>query len=326
MNPTTIARILDAFHNSSKVLITAHREPDGDSICSQLVVREYLRGLGKECVLYNHGSIPARYRFVAGVDDICTDISSYSFDPDLVVVLEATSLDRTGDVESVIEDGVRIVNIDHHGGNTLYGEINLVDEKASSVGEMIYKILKSDGFVFERSSAENIYIAILTDTGRFHFSSTTPDALRIAAELIESGVNVRRVTDNVYFSKSESQLKTIGEVIQSAEVHLDNKLCALTLTRKLLDRRGMAFSDFEGIVDYSLQINGVEVGVLFRDMSDEVTKVSIRSRNDLDVAEVARRLGGGGHANAAGVTLDMPLDEAKRQIIDLVKELLYGHD
>jgi phosphoesterase RecJ-like protein len=137
---------------------------------------------------------------------------------------------------------------------------------------------------------------------------------------------VRRVTDNVYFSKSESQLKTIGEVIQSAEVHLDNKLCALTLTRKLLDRRGMAFSDFEGIVDYSLQINGVEVGVLFRDMSDEVTKVSIRSRNDLDVAEVARRLGGGGHANAAGVTLDMPLDEAKRQIIDLVKELLYGHD
>ncbi len=326
MSRTTIARILDAFHDSSRVLITSHKEPDGDSICSQLVVREYLESLGKECVLFNHGDIPARYRFVTGVENIHTDISAYDFNPDLVVVLESTSLDRTGDVASVIGDGVRIINIDHHEGNTLYGDVNLVDDRASSVGEMIYKILSEDGFVFKGTTAENIYIAILTDTGRFHFSSTTPDAMRIAADLIESGVDTRRVTDQVYFSMSEPQLRTIGEVIQSAEVHLDGRLCALTLTRALLDKRGMSFSDFEGIVDYSLQINGVEVGVLFKDISDDVTKASIRSRSNLDVAEIARKFGGGGHPNAAGVTLEAPLDEAKRLIIQAVKETLDRND
>jgi phosphoesterase RecJ-like protein len=326
MDSKTTIEILQALRNSTRVLITSHREPDGDSICSQLVVREYLCDHGKECVIYNHGDIPTKYRSVKGVEYISSDISQYDFQPDLVVVLETTHIERTGDIHTIVKPGIPIVNIDHHQGNQFYGSVNLVDEKASSVGEMIYKIFESDGYEFSDTARENIYIAILTDTGRFHFSSTTPDALRIAAALVEGGVDVRRVTDQIYFSMNEHQLRVIGAVMQDAELHYGNRICALTLTRKLLVDTNMSFADFEGIVDYSLQVSGVRIGLLFKDTADTVTKVSLRSRGNVDVSALARSFGGGGHANAAGITLNLALTDAKDLIVRKAGELVDGHD
>ena len=326
MNKKTINEILESLRSASSILITAHEDPDGDSIGGQLASYNYLKSLGKNVVIYNTGIIKDRYKFLDGIENIKTDLSDYDFDPDLVLVLEATQLDRIGAVSDLIEPGCAIVNIDHHTGNSGYGDINLVDSSASSVCEMIYRILKSTGYIFNKSTAEMIYTGILTDTGRFHFSSTTPESLRISAELIEAGVNPRELTDKIYFSMSQPQMQIIGEVMCNAELALDRRLCAFTLTREMLRRRHIDFSDIEGLVEYSVQLKGVIIGVLFKEVSDSCTRVSLRSRANFDVAMLAGKYGGGGHVNAAGMSVELPLDQAKATLLQAAEEMLNHYE
>jgi phosphoesterase RecJ-like protein len=314
--------IIESFQNATNVLVTAHEDPDGDSLGSQLVMYDFLRSLGKNAAIRNQGRIPTRYANIDGVENVRTDSAGLDFIPDLALVLDSTTLERTGKVKDLIPSGCRIINIDHHPGNSLYGDINLVNEGASSVAEVVYGILKQAAFVFTRQAAEWLYTAILTDTGRFHFSSTTPESLRICAEMIEAGVNPREITDMIYFSKTPQQMQVIGEVILKAEMALDGRLCALTLSKEMLEKRGLDFTDFEGIVDYSMYLSSVTIGALFKSVSGDATRVSLRSRSAFDVSEIARRFGGGGHTNAAGATIELPLDEAKDALYRIAEEML----
>jgi phosphoesterase RecJ-like protein len=322
MNDRVIDSIIESFQNATNVLVTAHEDPDGDSLGSQLVMYDFLRSLGKRAVIRNQGRIPTRYASINGVENIKIDSSGLDFIPDLVLVLESTTLERVGKVKDLIPSGCRIINIDHHPGNSLYGDINLVNEGASSVAEVVYSILKQAGFVFTRQAADWLYTAILTDTGRFHFSSTTPESLRICAEMIEAGVNPREMTDMIYFSKTQQQMQVIGEVMSSAEVVLDGRLCALTLSKEMLEQRGLDFAEFEGIVDYSMYLSSITIGVLFKSVSDDATKISLRSRSVFDVSELARRFGGGGHTNAAGATIKLPIEKAKEALYQIAEEML----
>jgi phosphoesterase RecJ-like protein len=326
MRNELIDRIIRSFKDASNILITAHRDPDGDSLGSQLAMREFLLSMNKNVYICNEGTVPSRYLFMDNIDKVNMDCSEGDFKPDLAVSLEATSYQRMGHASKLIGPNCFVVNLDHHTGNTMYGDINYVDERASSVAEIVYRVLKQSGFTLTRSAAENLYIAILTDTGRFHFSSTTPESLRTCAELIEAGVDTREITDKIYYSKTESQLRVIGETIQNAEVKFDGRLCALTLSRDMLRRKNLDFGDFEGIVDYSMYLGDVVLGILFKDVSDNKTKVSLRSRSRLDVSALARHFGGGGHANAAGATIDEPLDKAKAIIYEMAGEMLNHHD
>ncbi|MBU2626074.1 MAG: bifunctional oligoribonuclease/PAP phosphatase NrnA [candidate division Zixibacteria bacterium] len=326
MNKKTIDSVIEALRNSKKVLITAHIDPDGDSLGSQLAMNDYLESLGKETRIYDDGAIPSRYLFLEGIEKVFTDPAGYDFDPDLVVVLETTQIERTGYVAGLIKPGTKIMNIDHHPGNTLYGDIPLIDEQASSVGEIVYKILKQAGYTLSKATAEKIFTAILTDTGRFHFSSTTPDSLRIAAELLEAGVEPREITDNIYFSMNQRQLLVIGGLISTSEMAVDGKVCALTLTRKMLHEQNLEFSDFEGVVEFAMRLRDVSIGVLFKDTADDRTKISLRSRSTVDVSQLAKRFGGGGHFNAAGATINEPLDNAKAIFFKYAEELLNHHE
>jgi len=322
MNKKTIDDIIELCRTANKVLITAHMDPDGDSLGSQLALNDYIESLGKETRIYNDGMIPSRYFFLDGIDRVRTDHSDYDFEPDLVVVLESTQIERTGYVAKLIPQGAKLINIDHHPGNSKYGNLCLIDEGASSVGEMVFKILKQAGFGISTLTAEKIYTAIVTDTGRFHFSSTTPDSLRIAAELIEAGVKPREITDKIYYSMNARQLRIIGEVVSNAEMSEKGKICALTITRKMLKEKELEFSDFEGVVDFAMHLRDVSIGVLFKDTSDTKTKLSLRSKSAVDVSELAKRFGGGGHFNAAGATIEKPLDEAKKIFLKYARELL----
>lgn len=322
MNDKMIDAIIESCRGARKVLITGHQDPDGDSLGSQLAMNDFFESMGKETRIYNDGMIPSRYLFLDGIDKVITDGSDYDFDPDLVIVLESTELERTGYVAALISPNSKIINIDHHPGNSKYGDLYLIDEGASSVGEMIYKLLKRAGFEIARRTAEKIYTAIVTDTGRFHFSSTTPDSLRITAELIEAGVQPREITDKIYFSMNDRQLKVIGEIVSNAEMVAGGKVCALTITRKMLEAKGLVFSDFEGVVDFAMHLRDVSIGVLFKDTSDDKTKISLRSKSAVDVSNLAKKFGGGGHFNAAGATIDLPLETAKRTFFKYAEELL----
>jgi len=318
----TTTQILDNIDRASAVLILGHSEPDGDSLGTQLVMSDFVRYRNKKVAIRNEGDIPGRYNFLPGIENIKSPDVPLDFDPDLVIILDCTNRYRVGAAEKFIADGIQIINIDHHIHNSEFGNVNYVMENASSVGEIVYDILSDTDYELTMDNALQFYTAILTDTGRFHFSSTTPRALRICADLIEKGIDPREITDEIYFSMTPEQLRLRGKVMGNAEVFVDGQICALTLTRKMLEECKSVMADFEGLVEYSMQLRGVTIGVLFKEVSPYETKLSIRSRNGFDVAKLAREFGGGGHANAAGTAIHKPVDEAKMSFIQTAERML----
>jgi len=317
-----IRQILEAIGKAKKVLVTSHLDPDGDSIGSQLALAAFLEGRGKKVLIANQGILPSKYSFLDPQKKIILHRTPkvLNFNPNLVIVLESPYLERIGWVSEAIPAGVPLLNIDHHPDNTSYGSINYLDSKTAAVGEMIFDLLLKAGFPISSTMANWLYAAILTDTGRFRYSSTTAHSLRICAQLVELGADVRRLTDQIYFNYSQENLKMLGHVLSRLELFSCGKICCLTVDRESLERFQANSGDTEGLVDYSLFVNGALIGALFKEVGPSRTKVSLRSQNNLEIAELARQYGGGGHKNAAGFALNQPLAQAKKIVIGKLKK------
>ncbi len=319
-------QIIDSLLGAKHVLVTAHKGPDGDSIGSQLGLAGFLKAHEIPYVIVNEGPIPDKYRFLPGIETI-HDIEHFPIPQDrfdAAVVIECSSLDRIGQVQKLIDQDCMIINIDHHQDNVPFGAINLKKTDAAAAGEMIYDILLQGSFAIDQSMATNLYAAILTDTGRFHYTNTTPSCMRAAAHLLELGADAVEVTEKVYFNLKPQVVKLTGRVVGDMEFELDGRLCLLTVDQKTLAEAHVDNGDIEGLVNYTLYARGVEVGALFTELSAEKTKVSFRSHNDLDVAAIAAHFGGGGHINASGCIVDMPLRETRETIIRYIKDRLNG--
>lgn len=326
MKDKTTTQILDLIRRASSILLLGHTDPDGDSLGTQLVLSDFMSFLGKDSVIRSDGDIPGRYRFLPDIDKIKTPDDPLEIEPDVALVIDCTNLDRIGRCQRFIDERMKIVNIDHHIRNSRFGDLNLVRDTASSVGEVVYDFLAETDYKLTLQNAEQLYTAILTDTGRFHFSSTTPRALRICAELVEMGIDPREITDKIYFSMTPDQLRLRGKVMENAEVFLGGKICILTLTQQMLDDGHVDLADFEGLVEYSMQLSSVTIGVLFKEISPNEVKLSIRSRNGFDVAELARKFGGGGHINAAGAAIKLPVGEAKESFVRTAEQMLVADE
>jgi phosphoesterase RecJ-like protein len=187
---------------SKHVLVTAHKNPDGDSLGSQLGLARLLKSQNIPCTIINEGTIPDKYMFLPGIDSVrkLNDISNPVPRFDTAVVIECSNLERIGDVQSAIDDECVIINIDHHQDNTLFGEINLKEVRASAAGEIVFDIIRQGSYPIDKAMATNLYTAILTDTGRFHYSSTTPHCLKVAADLLEYGADTVEITENIYYN------------------------------------------------------------------------------------------------------------------------------
>lgn len=318
--------IIDTLLNSKHVLVTGHRSPDGDSLGSQIGLAGLLKSRKIPYAIVNEGIIPDKYRFLPGIEAVC-DISKYKpsgAEFDTAVVIECSTLERIGEVRRLIGKDCRIINIDHHQDNTGFGHINLKETEASAAGEMIYHLLRHGDFSIDKEMAVNLYTAILTDTGRFHYSSTTPECMKVAGELIALGADTVEITENVYYNLRPQVMRLTGMVIAGMEYHLDGRLCLLTIDNRMMAEAEAGKGDTEGLVNYSMYAGGVEVGVLFTEIDDRMTKVSFRSQNDFDVARIAAQFGGGGHTNASGCVVNMPLDKTREAILKIVKERLNG--
>jgi phosphoesterase RecJ-like protein len=323
-------KIFDLIKLSQKILITSHRDPDGDSIGSQLALDGFLQSLEKPTRIVNQGYLPHRYAFLdpqKKIESFNLGAEGRGFDfqhelgvlgPDLIFVLECPSLDRLGEVKKLLPVESKIVNIDHHPDNERFGTINHVDLKASAVGEMIYSLLKAYDFPIGSTMANQIYASILTDTGRFRYSNTSARCLNICAQLIKLGANPKFLTHQIYFNHPLPFLKLLGSILERLEVRNGGKTCSVTINRNLLSEFGVDPKDIEGIVDYSLFLGGVEIGLLFTEIAEQKTKVNLRSQNDFDVSKIAKIFGGGGHKNAAGCTLNCDLEKAKKAIFDQI--------
>lgn len=325
VHPATppFAEIQKAIAEAKLIYVGSHLDPDGDSLGTQLTVASYLRSLGKSVLLCRDGNIPDKYQFLPGCDEIplCEEVVPPE-QVDTALILECPNPLRSGKGRALITAGTKVINIDHHYDNTIYGDINWVNSEASSVGEMMYEYFQFVGYELSQEEAISLYTAILTDTGRFRYSSTSARTMQIAGELIDAGAEPYAIVEQIYYRTKPSTLKLLGRVLGAMECHHDGQLCVLSVTNKMLAECEARGTETEGIVDWSLLSDGVLVGAFVKEVDATKSKASLRSKDVINVAAIAAGFGGGGHINAAGCVIELPLEEAKALLVKQIGEAL----
>jgi bifunctional oligoribonuclease and PAP phosphatase NrnA len=301
-----------------RFLITSHLKPDGDSIGSQLAMAFALRALGKQVHMVNRDPAAPGLMGFPGVPEI--EIAGRAVgDYDALLVMECGDLARTG-VEGL--DRYFTINIDHHPGNAMFGAINWFDASAAACGEMVFDIIQRLGVALTPEIAVHVYVAILTDTGSFHYSSISPRTFDICRQCLEAGVNPVSVARNVFDSNNIGRLRLFGAVLGSVELEADGRLAVIYLDRAMARAAGGTYDDTEGLINLPLTVKEIQAVVFFKEWEGGQYRVSLRSKGTIDVGGVAKRFGGGGHKNASGCTLTGTLAEARQQILGLVVEAI----
>lgn len=304
-----------------RFLVIGHVDPDGDCIGSMLAITLYLKGKGKEVKCFAPGDIAERFLALPSADAIVSAEEAGSFDYDAVFTVDTPTADR---MENMLdpEDGRHVVNIDHHPGNQMFGDINVVDEDAAAAAIIVFRMLQAvSPLSITPDVASCLYLGILMDTGGFRFTNAGADAMYSAGRLIELGAKSYQLTHDFIYMKKFRTLKLLGKVLESLEIHFDGKIATMLITREMLDDTGGSFEDSEGFVDYGAAIDDVELIALLREIGPDRVRVSLRSRNHYDVSELAGRFGGGGHAKAAGLTLTEDIETARTMIIEALGQL-----
>ncbi|MEW5923826.1 MAG: bifunctional oligoribonuclease/PAP phosphatase NrnA [Candidatus Zixiibacteriota bacterium] len=309
--------------DAQSILISAHIDPDGDSLGTQLALRRYLIGLDKKVRIINQGPIPGKYKFLPDIEEV-KSINGYDSDEkfDLAVILECRDVERTGEVKNLLNGSTKIINIDHHPDNTGYGNVACLDDKASAVAEILTEYFLEIKHDMDADAATQLYTAILTDTGRFRFNSTSRRTMEIAGRLIELGADPRHISDSVYYSLDESTMRLIGKVFSRMEFYDSGRICLIAIDNEMIRTTDFNSADTEGMAEYTLFGKRVQAGGLLREMRPGHTKVSLRSRVQFNVGALAHRYGGGGHKNASGFHIDLPLDAALEQVLNDLKEVV----
>jgi phosphoesterase RecJ-like protein len=305
-------------------LVISHLHPDGDATGSSLAMAHLLTNLGKSFVVANEGVTPNRFSFLTGYDQI---INFSEKDPNrtfsTVIALDIADYKRIGGASSLIEEKGHILNIDHHPTNTRFGEINVIRSTAASTTEILYDLIT--GFFpsqLDFKVAESLYTGVLTDTGGFRYSNTTQPVLEMAASLLQYGVKPSVIAEHTLETISRTYLSLLGVVLQSLEFICDHKVAFLSVTLDDMDKVQASKDDVDGLVSYPRNIEGVEVGILFKQVAENEIKVSLRAKHIVDVAEIAQRHDGGGHAKASGFTYFGSLEEAKALITLELQKIL----
>jgi phosphoesterase RecJ-like protein len=313
-----IAEIVRFVHEHGDFAITAHSRPDGDSLGSELALAAALRQLGKKACVLNADPHPRAYQRLPDVASV--RLGRRLEGPyDGVFVLETTDLDRTGLAGL---EGRFIISIDHHKGTLPFGQLNWVDGQAAAVGEMVYELIRKLGVSVSPDIATNLYVAILTDTGSFQFSNTTARTFAVVRELVEAGANPAEIAQMVYMSHPVSKLHLLARVLDTLEIHPSGKIAWVLLTRQMLEETGANAADTEGMVNYPLSVEGVVMVAFFREDRPGVYRISLRSKNNYDVASAAEYFGGGGHTNAAGLWAEGTFEEVREKVIRQAERLL----
>ena len=312
-----ICRVL---REKERFLIACHENPEGDAIGSELALALALRKMGKTATVLNADPVPGNLLFLPGADTVVfsEDGSKY----DVAVVVDCGSPERTGRVGPELRKCPLLVNIDHHRTNGDLGELSLVDPEAAATGLLIHRVLSAMKFEIDPEVATNIYVAVLTDTGSFHYGSSSPEAFEVAGEMVRRGVDPWAVAEQVYETQSAHRLRLLGRVLDSLDVAYDGRVACITTMREDLREFASGKDALEGFINYPRSIVGVEVAVSFREEEGGVFRVSFRSKGRVDVSAVAARFGGGGHRNAAGCTVPGTLADVKKRVLEALAAVL----
>jgi len=322
MTAITEQQIWQMMTDGTPIVVTSHARLDGDALGSSLALWHALKEQGVPCYHIYEPPLPEVFEFLPGLEEA---VESTEALPDRfnLVVTDCGTLEMVGGIVEGLKDKGRVFNIDHHLTNDYFGDINLVEHAASSCGELIYRVLQRNDVPVSQQVAECLYAAILTDTGRFSYHNTTPEALRICGELVRAGADPTELTEKIYFSPTAAQVVLKGMAIRTLSFEDEGKIAVVKITEEMFRRAGIGPVDTQGFADIPAAIRGVQVGVLLKEMPGcDFIKVSLRSRNLVDVCAVARHFQGGGHAHAAGCEMKSTIEEAQRAVVEIVRREL----
>jgi phosphoesterase RecJ-like protein len=310
------AELVERIKQGKRFVVASHQRPDGDAIGSAMAMALALRAIGKDVTVVTD-AIPALFL------QPFPEVNSVRITPeitesyDAALIMECGELARTG-VKGL--DLSPVMNIDHHPGNTGYGTLNWVDESAAACGEMAFTLLEALGAPLTKDVATHIYLAVLTDTGSFHFSHLTPRTYEIAKRCVEAGADPAWIARTHYDSNTLARVRIFGAVMNGMVIVDEGRIALLSITRQTMADLGGTNDDLEGLINFPLTVKDIEAVAFFKEIGDADWRVSLRSKGTVDVGAIARWQGGGGHTNAAGCSAKGPLDDVNRQYGQLLSE------
>ncbi|MCD6527651.1 MAG: bifunctional oligoribonuclease/PAP phosphatase NrnA [Desulfuromonas sp.] len=310
---------VDAIVQGQRFLIAAHEGPDGDALASTLALTNALREMGKDVVAYNVDGVPEKFIFLPGAETVVNCLAEKD-QFDVIFVLDVGELSRA-QLDARRRSPV-LINVDHHPFSEDFGDIYLVDDKASATAAVLYRVLRACDYTISENVALCIYTAILSDTGSFRYSNADPESFAIAGEMVNLGVDPWYVAGGLYESQEVERLQLLGLSLNTLRVSDCGRYAAMTVMQQMLDEIGVGAEFSDSFVNYPRSINGVEVALFFRQLDGESFKLGMRSKGLVDVGALARELGGGGHHNAAGAVVKGTLDEVHEFVFSRLDQLL----
>jgi len=320
-----VFKLINSIKKSKNILLLAHVSPDGDTLGSMLALRAVLfqlKNIERADVLIV-GKVPDIYKFLPGVENIKNAADSDLYTSyDMAITLDCASLDRLGETVDLFRNAKITANIDHHVSNPNFADINIIDPQASACGQILYGLIQQLDAKITKDIATCLYVSILTDTGGFKFENTKSQTLLTCSELLKYGVDSAFIYKECYESKPYSMVMLHAHVIAQAVMTEDGKIIFASITRKLLQNLNATDDYVDGIAETLRQINSVEVAIVFKETPKGNTKLSFRS-NRVNVCDIAKYFGGGGHKLAAGCTIEKNITDSVSEIIPILRKQIY---
>src|SRR5437588_4451968 len=317
MTQSTFAQIGSALRELQRFAVLSHVRPDGDALGSQLALGLSLQQLGKDVTIWNEDGLLEKYNFLPGGERITQPRAPYDFD--VAIALDTATQSRLGTAGESVRSAKTWINIDHHPSNPGYGDLVYIDPTAPATGQILFELIQSERLPFDHAIAENLYVAISTDTGSFQYPNTTARTFEIAAELVRAGVDVGRINQQVFENYPRRRVELLRELLRTMRFEGGGRVASFSLSLRTAAELGVLPEDNEGLIDHLRAIRGVIVAVFFEELTDGKVRVSMRSKSEkTDVCAICQKFGGGGHTLAAGARVRGSLGEVEQKILEAI--------
>ena len=325
MTLSTFVQIGSALREHQRFAVLSHLRPDGDALGSQLALTLSLEILGKDVRVWNEDGLLEKYNFLPGGAKL-TRPPSEPEDFDVAIALDTATQNRLGRAADSVRKAKIWINIDHHQSNPGYGDLVYIDPTSPATGQILFELLQDQKLPMDRAIAENLFIAISTDTGSFQYPNTTARTFEIGAELLRSGVEVGRVSQLLYENYPRRRMELLRELLGTMRFAGKGQIASFSLSQNVASKLGVKAEDTEGLIDHLRAIHGVIVAIFFEELSDGKVRVSIRSKSDkVDVSAICQQFGGGGHKLAAGARVRGTLAEVEQKILKAICDVIDCH-
>lgn len=304
-------------------LVVSHVQPDGDAASSTCAVGYLLHQLNKTYTLANEGKLPAKFSYLWGFPMV-QQLDQLPADKKFkhVIAVDCADFTRIGQIKNHFAPDYELLNIDHHPTNDKYGRCNLIDEQAAATAEVLYDLIENGPYTWDRHLAACIYTGLLTDTGGFRYANTSPKVMEIASHLLSYGIDANQMAEDLLEKLTMPHIYLLKAALNSLQFSVDQRISWITISERDMVAAQAANEDLEGLVNYPRNIEGVQVGILFKQVNEQTIKVSFRSDGQVNVAEVAQHFQGGGHHRAAGATLHVSLNEAVSAVLAQLQKVM----